>query len=439
MKIINIVPGFGGTFYCGNCLRDREFTYALKDSGHDAVSLPIYLPLTIENGVIKSDKPIFFSAVTIYMKQKFPFMRHMPKWMERFFNSQMVMKYAAKKSGSTRATGLEEMTISMLNGDEGYQKDELRQLIDFLRDYEKPDVVHLSNALLMGVAKQIKEELNIPIVCSLQDEDVWVDAMSPSYQQKMWDLLSEKGKDIDAFVSVSQYFADFMKKNMRIPDEKMHVVHIGVDPAKYNYHKPQTDNLTIGYLSRIYKENGFGVLVDAFIHLKKQLKYANAKLKITGGMTGDDKRFINKQIRKLKRNKLIDYVEFIDDFKVESLNDFFKDLTLLSVPVLKGEAFGPYQLESLACGIPLVQPALGAFPEIAKTTKGGFIYEPNSPEVLASKWEEVFENKEVLIQASENGRKAVLNEFSTKALTKKMIAVYEKVTSKNKKEILINK
>lgn len=438
MKIINIVPGFGGTFYCGNCLRDREFTYALKDSGHDAVSLPIYLPLTIENGVIKSDKPIFFSAVTIYMKQKFPFMRHMPKWLERFFNSQMVMKYAAKKSGSTRATGLEEMTISMLNGNEGYQKDELRQLIDFLRDYEKPDVVHLSNALLMGVAKQIKKELNIPVVCSLQDEDVWVDAMAPSYQQKMWDLLSEKGKDIDAFIAVSNFFADFMKKHMRIPEEKMNVVHIGVDHSKYNYHQPQTENLTIGYLSRIYKENGFGLLIDAFINLKSNPKYANAKLKVTGGMTGDDKRYVNKQIRKLKRNKIADDIEFIEDFKVDALNEFFKDLSMLSVPVLKGEAFGPYQLESLACGIPLVQPALGAFPEIAETTKGGFTFEPNTPEALSQKWQEVFENKEALIQASENGRNSVLTDFGTVSLTKKMIAVYEKVTSKNQKEILVD-
>lgn len=438
MKIINIVPGFGGTFYCGNCLRDREFTYALKDSGHEAVSLPIYLPLTIENGVIKSDKPIFFGAVAIYMKQNFPFLRHMPMWLENFLNAPFIMKFAAKKAGSTRADGLEEMTISMLKGDEGYQKDELQFLIDYLRDHEKPDVVHLSNALLMGVAKEIKEQLKIPVVCSLQDEDVWVDAMRPSYQQKMWDLLHEKGKDIDAFVAVSQYFADFMKKHMRIPDKKMHVVHIGVDPSKYHEHEPIKTPPTVGYLSRIYKENGFGVFVDAFIHLKTKTKYTNAKLKVTGGMTGDDKGFVKKQMRKLRKHNLAVDVEFVEDFRVEALSDFFKQLTVLSVPVLKGEAFGPYLLESLACGIPIVQPALGAFPEIVHATKGGFIYEPNAPEALANKWSEVFDDYDELRKASKNGRDAVLNEFSTNALTKKMIAVYEEVTVKTKKEVLIN-
>jgi len=387
--------------------------------------------------VIKSDKPIFFSAVEIYIKQKVPFLRNMPKWLEKLLNAPFILKFAAKKAGSTRADGLEEMTISMLNGNEGYQKEELQFLIDFLRDHEKPDVIHLSNALLMGVAKEIKKQLHIPVVCSLQDEDVWVDAMKPAYQQHLWDLLSEKGNDIDAFVAVSHYFAEFMKEKMRIPDEKMHVVHIGIDPSKYNYHQPNINIPTIGYLSRIYKDNGFGVLVDAFIHLKTTTKYTNAKLNITGGLTGDDKRFVTKQIKKLKKANVFHDVAFIDDFRVEALNDFFKNLSLLSVPVLKGEAFGPYLLESLACGIPIVQPALGAFPEIIATTKGGFIYDPNTPEALAEKWVDVFNDQEALLKASKNGHDAILNTFNTKILTKRMITVYEKVTLKKKKEVFV--
>ena len=49
MKIVNIVPGFGGTFYCGNCLRDSVFARTLKKVGHDVVVLRIYLPLNAEN------------------------------------------------------------------------------------------------------------------------------------------------------------------------------------------------------------------------------------------------------------------------------------------------------------------------------------------------------------------------------------------------------
>ncbi|MBT3932728.1 MAG: glycosyl transferase, partial [Bacteroidetes bacterium] len=131
MKIINIVPGFGGTFYCGNCLRDSGFIKTLNSLGHDAMTLPIYLPLSVDNRQAETDVPVFYGAVNLYLKQQFPFLRRMPKGMKNFFNSSWILRYAAKKAGSTRAKGLEEMTVSMLKGHEGYQKEELNQLVDF--------------------------------------------------------------------------------------------------------------------------------------------------------------------------------------------------------------------------------------------------------------------------------------------------------------------
>ncbi len=433
MKIVNIVPGFGGTFYCGNCLRDSGYTKSLIKLGHDAIMLPIYLPLNFNHDVEEGDAPIFYGAVNIYLKQNFRLFKNMPHWLERFFNSQSILKYAAKKAGSTRTEGLEEMTISMLNGSDGKQKVELQELIDFLKEHEKPDVLHLSNALLMGIAKEVKEQLKIPVVCSLQDEDVWVDSMNDNYRNKVWKLMSEKAKDVDAFIAVSDYYATEMKQKMLIPDEKMHIVRIGIDTELYNYSKPVSDPPAIGYLSRMYEEHGFGLLIDAYIKLKRNPDFKNVKLKLTGGYTADDKKFVNKQIRKMKRAGIFDDVEFIEKFCKESLNEFFNKTTILSVPVLKGEAFGTYQLESLACGTPLVQPALGAFPEIIETTNGGVLFEPNTPDKLAEKWMEVLSNPEKIQEMSKNGREAVLEKYTNEVLTKQVLEVYEGVV----KEITI--
>lgn len=435
MKIINIVPGFGGTFYCGNCLRDSGFIKSLKDAGHDAHTLPIYLPLSDESSKNDDVLPVFYGAVNIYLKQNFRIFRKMPKWLERFFDSDAILNYAAKKAGSTRASGLEEMTLSMLRGHEGYQKEELQHMIDFLIHYEKPDVIHLSNALLLGLVHKIKTELNIPVICSLQDEDVWLDAMRPVYQEKLWQMLREKGKEVDAFVAVSNYYADVMKKRMQIPDDKIHAVHIGIDPQKYDIAEPNLKIPTIGFLSRMNKENGFEVLIDAYLKIKENPLYKNLKLKLSGGSTGDDKRFINKQVRKLKRNCIFHDVEFVKDFDIGSLKYFFKNLSLLSVPVLKGEAFGLYQLEALASGVPLVQPALGAFPEIAEITKGGVIYKPNTAEALADKWAEVLSDPECLIQMSENGRNAIVNNLNGQILTNNMVEIYKSVIVKERVEV----
>jgi glycosyltransferase involved in cell wall biosynthesis len=430
MKVVNIVPGFGGTFYCGNCLRDSAYVKSLKESGHEAITLPLYLPLTSRDYTPENDIPVFYGAVNIYLKQNFRILRGMPKWLVIFFNSPSILRYAAKKSGSTRAKGLEAMTISMLQGSQGFQSEELDELIYFLKHHEKPDVVHLSNALLLGLAKKIKEELQIPVVCSLQDEDVWVDAMDEPYKSRIWKLMGEKALDTNALIAVSDFFANQMKAKMSIPEDKLYVVHIGVDPSKYVVKSPNLDIPTIGYLSRSNKENGFEVLIDAFIKLKENPKFNNARLKVTGGKTGDDDRFINRQIKKLKNKGYQNEIEFVDDFRTEALGGFFEGLTVLSVPVLEGEAFGLYQLESLASGIPIVQPALGAFPEVVAATDGGVVYQPNTSEALAQKFEELFSNPELIKQMSINGRKAVVEKFNTAVLIKKMIEVYQLTVDK---------
>jgi glycosyltransferase involved in cell wall biosynthesis len=431
MKITYIVPGFGGTFYCGNCLRDSAFSKALKAQGHDSITLPLYLPHSIEEFAHQTEVPVFYGAVNIYLKQNFKLFRKMPKWLYKFFNSPFILKYAAKKSGSTRAEGLEEMTISMLKGADGFQTEELNQLIYYLKHHEKPDVVHLSNALLMGLAAKIKEELNVPVFCSLQDEDVWINAMQEQYKPKLWQLMSEKAKDVDAFIAVSDFFKNIMQKNMQIEEEKLHVIHLGVNPEVYTVQSPAHNPQAIGYLSRMNEENGFEILIDAFLILKAKPEFSSLKLILTGGKTSDDNKFIEKQIKKLEKNNVLQYVEFIEDFRTSVLAEFFKKITILSVPVLNGEAFGLYQLESLASGIPIVQPDLAAFPEIVEISKAGAIYNPNTSIALAEKLAEVLSDQTKLNQMSLNGRKAVEEKFNLKVSTKQLVDIYENVINFN--------
>ncbi|NHB69533.1 glycosyltransferase family 4 protein [Perlabentimonas gracilis] len=424
MKIVSIVPGFGGTFYCGNCLRDSAFVKALRAAGHDAITLPLYLPLSSNGFDTESDIPVFYGAVNIYFEQNFRLFRNIPLWLRKILNSPPVLRFAARMSSSTRATGLEDMTISMLRGRDGFQSYELDELISYLKHHEKPDIIHLSNALLLGLAKGIRDELNIPVVCTLQDEDVWVEVMNEPYRSQVWDLMSENGNYVDAFITVSQFFADKISRLMTIPSEKLHVVPLGVDPSVYQVKKPNLDVPTIGFLSRSNAGNGFEILIDAFILLKQNSQFKNARLKVTGGRTGDDMKFINRQLKKLKAKGYQNDIEFVEDFRTESLRNFFEGLTLLSVPVQKGEAFGLYQLESLASGIPIVQPAVGAFPEIVANSGGGLIYEPNTPDALAKKWEQCLLDKDLIMRLSENGRKAIEEKYSSTVMLSNMVEVY---------------
>jgi glycosyltransferase involved in cell wall biosynthesis len=430
LNIIQIIPGSGGSFYCGNCLRDSKFVDSLKKQGHTVIKVPMYLPLFSDEHDI-SDIPVFYGAISIYLKQLYPIFRKAPAWFDRLLNSKPLMKLASGMAGSTNAKGLEEMTVSMLLGEEGEQSKELDKMVDWIAEHCKPDVIHLSNALLLGLARRMKQKLNVPVICTLQDEDVWVDVMKPSFREKVWKLMEERAKDVDAFVSVSDYYAKAAQKWMNLPDEKMHTIHLGVDPADYPFSNAVERKREIGYISRMNAENGLDILVDAFMILKKDKKYDDVHLHITGGWTGDDTNYIKEQKRKLEEAGVRTFAHFWEGFEMQHRSHFLKRVQLVSVPVRNGEAFGIYLSEAMASGIPVVQPALGAFPEIVNTAGGGVIYQPNTPEALAKALKELFDNPTNIEKLSYEARASVENHFDINKLAEKLVELYEKSEKEN--------
>ena len=424
MKIAHIIPGSGGSFYCGNCMRDSKYIRALKDLGHQVIKVPLYLPI-FDDAHDLDEVPVFYGAVNLYLKQQFPIFRHMPSFIEHALDSKSVLEMAARKAGSTRAKGLEGMTISMLLGEDGSQKEELERLVDWLAEEAKPDIVHLSNALLLGLAHRIKEKMNIPVICSLQDEDVWVDAMEDHFRKEVWDLMSERGKDVDVFIPVSDYFSAEIHKRMTIPESKMQTVHLGVDTADYSPKPIAEKDPVIGYLSRMSEENGLAVLVDAFILLREKPEYSSVQLKITGGKTGDDLHFVKEQKQKISKAGLVNDVFWVDEFDGEERQKYFDSVRLISVPVLNGEAFGLYMLEAMASGIPMIQPALGAFPEVIGISGGGVVYGENKPDLLAQALCELIFDDVRLQEISTAGIAGVKAHFDIHDQAKKMVVVYQ--------------
>uniref|UniRef100_UPI003217E376 glycosyltransferase family 4 protein n=1 Tax=uncultured Draconibacterium sp. TaxID=1573823 RepID=UPI003217E376 len=426
MNIIQIIPGSGGSFYCGNCLRDSKYVDALRKLGHKVVKIPMYLPLFSDEHDI-SDIPIFYGAISTYLKQVYPVFRKAPKWVDNLLNSKPMMKMAASMAGSTRAKGLEDMTISMLLGERGEQKEELDKMVNWIAEHCKPDVIHISNALLLGLAKELKAKTGVPVVCSLQDEDVWVDAMQPRFQQKIWDLMHERSADVDALIAVSSFFADAMKKRMNLSAEKVHTFYLGVDVEDYPYIPVKDKPRNVGYISRMCHKDGFDIVVDAFVELKKKPGFDDVKLIATGGFTGDDKKFLKEQKHKIKENNLEDAFEIIDEFEGEARHHFFKKVSMVSVPVRIGEAFGMYLLESMASGVPVVQPLLGAFPEIVKISGGGVNYMPNTPEKLAETWGELLNDPAKLEQLSLTGVEGTKEKFNIHNHAAEIVELYERL------------
>jgi glycosyltransferase involved in cell wall biosynthesis len=429
MKIIYIIPGSGGTFYCQNCMRDNELVLQLRSLGHDVIMVPMYLPLNENTLRTRGDTPVFYGAINIYLKQMFPRYRQAPMWLEKLLDSRPFLKLAAHLSGSTSAKGLEEMTLSMLQGEEGKQASELEHLVHWLEQDGKPDIIHLSNALLLGLAKTLKQRLQTHIVCTLQDEHQWIDPMDATYQQRLWNMMGEKSVDVSGFITVSRFYAEFMQAKLGLSAQRISVVPMGIDMQGY-LSAPLTMNPpVIGYLNRLSDMFGLETLVDAFILLKK--KWPDLQLHMTGGHTADDKPFIRRIHKKLGHANVLSSVQMLRLFNKSERIAFLTGLSVLSVPVPYGEAFGTYLIEALAAGVPIVQPDAASFPEVIERTGGGLLCKPNNPESLAEKIHELLSNPERARALGRHGQQVVREDYTIQKMAVRMIAAYKLIIKNN--------
>ena len=431
MKIVQITPGSGDNFYCENCLRDLYLVKAMRSVGHDVMMVPLYLPLQSDKKPPISDIPIFYGGVNVFLQEKLAFFRRTPRWLDRIFDSPKLLGWVSRKAGMTSAKDLGETTLSMLKGEDGRQVKELDRLVTWLAEQkEKPDILCLSNILLVGLARRIKAELDVPIVCLLQDEEGFLDGLTSPYTEQAWREVAQRAKDIDGFIPVSRHYAGVMKERLGLADERIHVVHVGIYVDNYDFQEIVPEVPTIGFLSRMCSEKGLDVLVDAFIALKRRSELQNARLRVAGGKLDSDNKFVDSLKKRLESHGLLSDVDFLSDFGQQTRLDFLRTLSVLSVPEKQPVAYGLYVLEALATGVPVVQPNIGVFPELIEATGGGILHEPDNAEALAQTLGRVLLDEDLSDQLRRRGRAAVVEKFDIKRTSDELARVYAGIVQK---------
>ena len=428
MRIVQITPSAGDSFYCENCLHDTALARAILKLGHDVLMMPLYLPLQAEGTDPAGVSPIFFGGINVYLQQKSGLFRRTPRWLDHLFDSPKLLRWVARRAGMTSAKDLGAMTVSMLRAEQGRQTKELDRLIEWLGAQDnKPDIVCLSNVLLIGLARSIRQRLRVPVVCLLQDEDGFLDGLSSPYSRQAWQIIADRAADVDKFVAVSKYYADVMRNRLGLHPEKVCVVHTGISLDGYEPSRTRPQAPTIGYLSRACPDRGLDTLVEAFVHLKAKPELKNAKLRIGGGSTPDDKAFLDKIRRRLSSCGLSDDVEFVEDFGLAARQAFLRTLSVLCVPEKQPVAYGLYVLEALAAGVPVVQPAHGEFPELLEMTGGGLLCEPNNTKAFAAAMESLLLDPDYARQLGMQGRNAVIEKFNINQTVRNLLRIYEEV------------
>ena len=409
-------------------MRDNALANALIKDGHEAELLPMYLPLMLDEDSEgqESDSPVFFGGINIFLQQKFAVFRHSPEWFDKLLNNPNLLRSAAKHSHMTSARDHGQMTFEMLRLDGVVFEKELNKLYSWINDHGVPDALCLSTALQAGLAKEVKKQWNIPVICYFQGEDSFLDSLPDDYRDRCWQLMADRCQDADVLLAPSEFYARMMERRLGMDTGRIRLQINGINLEGFQVSEGASDeHPAIGYLARLCEVKGLPLMIDAFIHLRTQLGNDSARLKVAGAMTKGDIALVESLKSKLDRANLSDSVEWLPNISRDEKLAFLSSLSLFSVPVQYEEAFGLYGIEAMAASVPIVQPNASAFPEIIETTGGGVCVDIVGPELLAEAWQKLLQDPEGLKKMGERGRLGVERSYSIQAMKNAFLDIVE--------------
>ena len=424
MKIAYIAAGAAG-MYCGSCIHDNTLAAALQRQGVEVALVPLYTPLRTDEVSVSMDG-IFYGGINVYLQQKLPLFRRTPPVVDRLLDHPALLGGLSRFSASTSARDLGALAVSVLQGEEGRQRKELLRLVRWLKEDYRPDLVQLANSMLTGLAREIRNQLGVPVLCAVQGEDLFLDGLVEPYQDTARALLRERAADVDGFIAPCRYYADLMRGYLSISPERMHVVPLGLNLQGHGEaaRDPGGAPFNIGYLARICPEKGFHLLVEAFLELAQLVGLDRIRLHVAGYLGRSDRRYFDAVVKEVGARGVEGSFRYWGEIDRPQKIDFLSQLHVLSVPTIYREPKGLFVLEALANGVPVVQPEHGAFPELLEATGGGILVEPGSAPALARALLELMRQPARGEELGRRGREAVRGKFSDTVMAEETLKVY---------------
>ena len=379
-------------------------------AGWDLQLVATYTPIRTDEPDVSVDH-VLFGGLNVYLQQKIPLLRFLPAAMDRFLDSPTLIRRVTEKAMNTDPKTLGKLAVSMLKGTNGNQRKEVFQMVKWL-ELAKPDVLIFTNALICGCIPELKRQLNVPVIVTLQGDDVFLDSLLPKYRQRCVELIKANEKFVDAFIVHSEFYRDYMSNYFAIDRDKFFVTPLGLDVDQFYSaleveDRSQREEFVIGYLARMAPEKGLHNLIDGFIELKRRPGTDHVKLKIAGWQSPQWQEYNDQQWSKLAKTGLDGEYENLGTLDRGQKLNFLDSLDVFSVPTEFLEPKGLYALEAMAAGVPVVAPAHGAFVELVESTGGGILTRPGSAKDWADAVERLISDVDLLEQLGQRGQQSV--------------------------------
>ncbi len=429
MKIVYLAAGAAG-MYCGSCLHDNTLAAALIAAGEDILLVPTYTPLRTDDQDV-SLRRVFYGGINVYLQQKSALFRHTPWFVDALLNSPSLIERATRRGASVDPASLGELTVSMLEGEHGRQSKELAKLIRWLQREARPDVVQLSNALLLGMAREIRA-LGAPVICGLSGEDLFLEQLPAPYYERARTLLRERAAEVDGFLAMNDYYANYMANYLDVPRERIDVIRPGINLAGHDPSPARHGGapFTIGYLARICPEKGLHNLVAAAEVLAANPHAPPFRVRVAGYLGERDRPYLATIEERMKDWISAGRFEYVGEVTRAEKLAFLSTLDVMCVPTVYHESKGLSLIEALASGVPIVEPAHGVFPELIADTRGGLLADSDSPAELAAVLRRLMVEPGLAEELGRQGRAAVHERYSAQAMAEETAALYRETIAR---------
>jgi glycosyltransferase involved in cell wall biosynthesis len=250
-----------------------------------------------------------------------------------------------------------------------------------------------------------------------------------------WDIFAnERYEHIDfvlrnaaKVITISNFNREFLIKNMELKKEKIEVVRMGIDSAKFASLKTDGNLKRILSVGRLIEKKGFEYAIDAVGQLVK--KYPEIEYTIIG--SGPLEPELRAQIKRLGLENIIRIKSGISN---ERLLDEYKKAGLFILPCIQArdgdmDGIPVVLMEAMAMGKVVISTSVSGIPELIEDKISGLLVKPNDPKALSNAMDMILGEKVDVDSMGKQARKKVIEEFNLKDQVSSMNRIFEDVLS----------
>lgn len=219
---------------------------------------------------------------------------------------------------------------------------------------------------------------------------------------------------------ISKYIApsETLLKNIDINNSEKYCLSNCLDKT-FNNVTPNYENKGYFlYVGGLIDVKGVNILLETIKLLPKEIEF---HIVGTGNHEYKYKKFV-------QDNKLSN-VHFMGKNNREELIEEYKNAIATIVPSNGFEAFGMINIESFACGTPVIASNIGGIPEIVEHNKNGLLFEPGNVEQLVNNMLKYWNNLELAKEHGKNAYKKAVAVYSKEIYYNNLIKIYEEINN----------